>query len=171
MPWLSVMIWSQTAASSGPYTLSSSSARASLSPSPWMDNAGSPARTSSPLPGACRTHERDPLGEEATGDESEDLRGGLVEPLRVVDDADQRLLLGGVCQQAQRRQPDQEPVGRRAGAQPEHGRERVALRDGQPVEVIQHRSAELMEAAVRQLHLRLHADRGRDAPAADRSEK
>ena len=48
-------------------------------------------------------HQRDPLGEQATGDESEDLCGGLVEPLRVVHDADQRLLLGDVCQKAERR--------------------------------------------------------------------
>ena len=36
--------------------------------------------------------------------------------------------------------------------------ERVALRDGQPVQVVEHGRAQLMEAAVAQLHLRLHAD-------------
>ena len=72
----------------------------------------------------------------------------LVEPLRVVDDADERLLLGDLGEQRQRGEPDQEPVRRRAGAQAEHRRERVALRGGQPVEVIQHRGAELMQAAV-----------------------
>ena len=58
-------------------------------------------------------HERDPLGEEAAGDEPEDLRRGVVEPLRVVDDADERLLLGDLGEQRQRGEPDQEPVGRR----------------------------------------------------------
>ena len=48
-------------------------------------------------------HQRDPLGEQATADKGKDLCGGLVEPLRVVHDADQRLLLGGVCQEAERR--------------------------------------------------------------------
>jgi hypothetical protein len=33
------------------------------------------------------THDRDPLGEQAAGKEPQDLRRGVVEPLRVVDDA------------------------------------------------------------------------------------
>ena len=117
--------------------------------------------------GARCAHERDPLGEEPAGDETEDLRGGVVEPLRVVDDADQRLLLGDLGEQRQRGQPDQEPVGRRTAAPAEHRRERVALRDGQPVEVIEHGRAELMEAAVGQLHLRLDADGRREVPVGD----
>ena len=108
-------------------------------------------------PGARRAHERDPLGQEAAGHESDDLRGGAVEPLRVVDDAGQRVLLGGLRHQRQRGQSHQEPVGRRTRAQPEHGGERVALRDRQLVEVVQQGHAQLMEAAVGQLHLRLHA--------------
>jgi hypothetical protein len=42
---------------------------------------------------ARRTHERDPLGEEPAGDEPDDLGRGMVEPLHVVDDADERALL------------------------------------------------------------------------------
>ena len=112
-------------------------------------------------------HDRDPLGEEPAGDEAEDLHGGVVEPLRVVDDADERLLLGDLGQQRQGGEPDHEPVGRGAGAPAEHGRERVALRGGEPVEVIEHGGAELVEAAVGQLDLRLDADGPRNAPAAD----
>ena len=41
-------------------------------------------------------HQRDGLRQQAAGDERERLPRGLVEPLRVVDQADQRLLLGGV---------------------------------------------------------------------------
>ena len=135
LPWLSATICSHTAASSGPCTWSSSSARASLSPSPWRTSSGSPARTSSPTARARRAHDRDPLGEETAGDEPEDLGRGVVEPLRVVDDADERLLLGDLGEQRQRGQADQEPVGRRRRAQPEHRRERIALRIGQAVEV------------------------------------
>ena len=98
----------------------------------------------------------------------ENLRRGVVEPLRVVDDADERLLLGDLGEQRQRGQPDQEPVGRRAGAEPEHRGERIALRDGQAIESIQHRRAELMEPAVGQLHLRLDAHGRRDVPARRR---
>ena len=78
-------------------------------------------------------HDRDPLGEQAAGNEPQDLRRGVVEPLRVVDDTGQRLLLGDLGEQRQRGQPDQEPVGRGASAAAEHRRERVALRGGQPV--------------------------------------
>ena len=67
---------------------------------------------------ARREHERDPLGEEPARDETEDLRRRVVEPLRVVDDADERLLLGDLGEQRQRGEPHQEAVGRRAGARP-----------------------------------------------------
>jgi hypothetical protein len=51
-------------------------------------------------------HDRDRLGEQAAGDEPQDLRRGVVEPLRVVDDTGQRLLLGDLGEQRERRQPD-----------------------------------------------------------------
>jgi hypothetical protein len=111
-------------------------------------------------------HDRDRLGEQAAGNEPQDLRRGVVEPLPVVDDTDQRLLLGDLGDQRQRGQPHQEPVRRSAGAAAEHRRERLALRSGQPAEMVQHGRAELMEAGIRQLHLRLDAGRPRDVPAA-----
>ena len=170
MPWLSATIWSQTAASSGPCMLSSSSARASLSPSPPIASSGRPGEDVVAAARPRGAHERDPLGEEPAGDEAEDLRRGVVEPLRVVDDADERLLLGDLGEQRQRREPDQEAVGCRRRAQPEHRRERVALRAGQPLEVLQHRRAELVQPAVGELHLRLDADGARDVPACDPSD-
>ena len=75
-------------------------------------------------------HDRNPLGEQAAGNEPQDLRRDSVEPLRVVNDAGQRLLVGDLGEQRQRGQPDQEPVGHSAGAAAEHRRERVALRNG-----------------------------------------
>ena len=116
---------------------------------------------------ARRAHDRDPLGEQAAGDETENLRGGVVEPLRVVDDADERLLLGDLGEQRQRGQPDEEAVRRGAlrSVRTPSRAHRAAGRAG--VESIQHRRAELMEPAVRQLHLRLDADGPRDVPAVD----
>ena len=137
------------------------------SASPRSGSSGSPARTSSPLPvrAAHTSATRSASRRRATKPRS--CAEALVEPLRVVDEADQRLLLGDLGEQRQRGEPDQEPVGRRAGAQPEHRRERFALRDGQPVEAVEHGRAELMEAAVGELHLRLDADGRRDVPAVD----
>ena len=118
-------------------------------------------------PGAYGAHERDTLGKQAARDETEELGGGMVEPLRVVDDGDERLLLGDLGEQCQCGKSDQEAVGRGAGAQPEHRRERVALRHGQSLELIEHGYAELMEAGVGKLHLRLDAGGSRDVPAVD----
>jgi hypothetical protein len=53
--------------------------------------------------------------------EPERLRGGVIEPLLVIDQADQRLLLGCVGQQAQHGQADQEPVRSGPGAKAERG--------------------------------------------------
>ena len=91
----------------------------------------------------------------------------MIEPLSVVDDADERLLLGDLGEERERGESDQEPVGCRPRAEAEDRRERVVLREGQPLEMVEHGRAELMEAAVGQLHLRLDPDRSRDTPAGD----
>ena len=114
--------------------------------------------------GARRAHQRDPLGEQAARHEGEHLRGSAVQPLRVIDDASQRLLLGGLRHQRQRGESHQEPVGCGTSAHPEHGRERVALRGWQLVEMVQQRSTELMQAAIGQVHFRLHPCGRHDPP-------
>ena len=68
-------------------------------------------------------------------------------------------------EERQRGQPDQERVGSRAFAQSEDRLERGALRDGKPFKVIEHRHAELMQAAVGELHLGLNARRLGDTGA------
>ena len=148
MPWLSVMICSQTAASSGPCTLSSSSARASLSPSPWIDSSGSPARTSSPMPvrAAHTSAIRSARRRRATNPR-------ICAEASSSHCASSTMQTSGCCSATSANSVSvASPTRNRSGAGPalqtEHGRERVALRDGQPVEVIQHRCAELVEAAV-----------------------
>ncbi len=106
-------------------------------PEPADRQCGQPGQRAVFDTGSRRAHQRDPLRQEAAGHEPYDLRGRPVEPQRVVDDAGQRALLGGLGHQRQRGQPHQEAVGRGAGAQAEHGRERVALREWQLVEMAQ----------------------------------
>ena len=53
--------------------------------------------------GACGEDHGDRLGEQAAGCEGERLRRGAVQPLGVVDQADQGLLLGGLGKQAEHR--------------------------------------------------------------------
>ena len=134
-------------------------------------SSGSPARTSSPISCSGGAHDRHALSEEPAGDERQDLRRRLIEPLGVVDDADERLLLGDVGEQRQRREPDQEAVWRGALAQPEHRRQRAALGRRQPLEVIEHGRTELMQPAVGQLHLRLDTHRSGEAHSRGRGRR
>ena len=92
----------------------------------------------------------------------------LVEPLRVVDDADAVAARSATSANSVNAAS---PTRNRSGAGPVLSPNTVAsaspLRDWQPVEVIQHGRTKLVEAAVGQLHLRLDADGRRDVPAGD----
>ena len=117
---------------------------------------------------AAREDQGDRFREQSPRDERQRLLGGLVEPLGVVDHADERSLLGDVGEQAQHRQPDEEAIRRVAGAQPERRAQRVALRAGERVELPEQRRAQLMQARERDLHLRLDAAGAHD-PAPRRA--
>jgi hypothetical protein len=99
------------------------------------------------------------LGDQPPRHEREGPRRRLVEPLRVVDDTDQRPVPGGLGQQGQYRQAYEERLRWRASHQAEHDLKRLAARRRQPVEVGEKRPAELMEGGVRQLALRLDPGR------------
>jgi hypothetical protein len=73
--------------------------------------------------------------------------------LAVVHHAGQRPLRGRLRQQAQDGQADQEAIGGRPLDQAEGGPERVRLRQGQVLEMAEHRHAQLLEAREGQLHL------------------
>jgi hypothetical protein len=82
-----------------------------------------------------------------------------IEPLRVLDDAQQRLLLRSRRKQAQRGQSDQEPLWYRPGAQPERRAERVPLGKGKVVDQVQRGHAQLVKRGEPQLHLGFDAHR------------
>ena len=104
---------------------------------------------------ASREDQADRFRRQATRNEPEDLRRGAIEPLLVVHQADQRMLLGDLGQQAQDGQPDQEAVRRRPGTEAERGPQRSALRSRETLEATQHRRAQLVQPGERELHLRL----------------
>ena len=104
---------------------------------------------------ALREQQHNRLGLQAPRHERQYLCRGPVKPLGIIDQAQQGPFLGGVGEQAEQRQADQEPVGLRPGAQPERRPERLALRRRQPPETAQHRPAQLMQAGEGKLHLRL----------------
>jgi hypothetical protein len=118
-----------------------------------------------------REHQADPLGQQPARDEPERLRGHPIQPLRVVDDAHQRLLLGHVSLQRQHGEPDEEPIRRRADGEAEGGAQRLALRTRQPSEVAEELGTQPVQAGERELHLRLDAGRARNpAPRRARCE-
>ena len=103
----------------------------------------------------------DTIGEQSAGDEAEQVGGFLVEPLRVVDHAQDRPGLGGVRQQREHCQADEEHVGRRSGHRPEGHAERPPLRLGQAVHDGQERHQQLVDGGEAEVPLRLdghHAD-------------
>jgi hypothetical protein len=65
------------------------------------------------------------------GREPEHVRRLAVDPVPVVDDAQQRLVFSRPGQQRQRGQPDQEKIGRRPRLQAERDLHGIALRRGQ----------------------------------------
>ena len=105
------MICSQTAASTGPGRFSSSSVLA-VAVSEAVDRQGrEPGEDAVTDPRSRRAHENDPLDEKPARYEQHDLRRGGVEPVRIVDHAEKRLLIRDLGQQGQRREADQETVG------------------------------------------------------------
>ena len=79
---------------------------------------------------SCREHETHRLGQQPASDERERQCRGLIEPLCVVHDAQQRVLFSHLRHQAEHGEADQETVRRRTRRQTEDGPERVTLRAG-----------------------------------------
>jgi len=123
---------------------------------PAEEQVGEPVEPAPSAPVADRDHDRDRVGQQPPCDESEQLVRRVVEPLGVVDDAQQRALLGDAAQEAEHRQSDEESVGRLARRQAERDGERVPLRPRERVEAVEQRRAELTDPRERQ-HLGLGA--------------
>ena len=112
-------------------------------------------------------HERHGLGHQPAGDEAQNLGGGPVEPLGVVDHADERALGRRAGHEAEDGHAEQERVRGRAAPQAEDRAHRVALGFRDEVELIEQRHAHLVQRPERQLRLCLHAGHTRH-PAAGR---
>ena len=102
---------------------------------------------------------------QAACDEREDLRRGAIEPLFIVDQADQRLLLGHLGEQAQDGQGNEKAIRRRSGTGAESRPQRIALRGRETLEAIQHRRQQLVQPGECKLHLRLDTGGARHAAA------
>ena len=106
---------------------------------------------------ADREHDRDRLGEHPAGHEAQHLRRGAVEPLQIVHQAQHGSLLGGLGQQREQRQAEQEAGGRLAGRVAERDPQGIPLWPRERVDAGEQRRAELMQPGEGQLHLGLDA--------------
>ncbi|WAP52204.1 hypothetical protein OL239_02545 [Arthrobacter sp. ATA002] len=82
-------------------------------------------------------HQDDPINRDASGDEGHHLRGCLVEPVSIIEYAQQRPFLCDIGQQIERRQPDEKTIRCRPSAEPQRHPERSLLGLGEhdgPVE-------------------------------------
>ncbi len=98
-------------------------------------------------------HHADRFRQEATGREGEHLGRRPIEPLGVVDEADEGSIVRHLGQQPQEGQTDEEAIGRRTCPEAERRVEGIALGTGQPDQTVQHRCAELVQPGEGQLHL------------------
>ena len=89
--------------------------------------------------------------------EHERLGGAGVEPVRVVDEAQQRLPLRRLGEQREHGERDEEPLVARAVGEAERAAQRARLRRRQPVGVAEDRPQQLVQAGVRDLRLGLDA--------------
>ena len=99
----------------------------------------------------------DRVGLQPPRHEHERLGRRAVEPVGVVDDAQQRPLVGGGGEQAQHGDRDQEAVLDPLGRQPEGAAQRGGLHVGQLAGAVEHRPQQLVQAGEGQLGLGLDA--------------
>ena len=82
----------------------------------------------------------------------------MVEPLRVVDDAQQGFVPSAAAAiRLSTASPTRKRSGRRSDAAAEGHRQRLALRFRQFIDVIHQRRAQLLQAGERELHIGLNA--------------
>jgi hypothetical protein len=77
--------------------------------------------------------------------------------VRVVDQAQERLLLGGFGEEAENREPDKKRARRLSRVEPEGDAERVSLRIGETLAQVEERRTELLQRGVVEFHLPLDA--------------
>ena len=114
-------------------------------------------------PGAQQQHDR--LGVQPPGGEQQGVGAGPVQPLRVVDHAQQRLVGGELGQQRQDREPDQEAVGRPRLGQPESSAQRLRLHVGKRVDPVEGRAQQQVQPGEGQLGLLLDSGPADDPEA------
>jgi hypothetical protein len=120
---------------------------------------------------ASRKREGDPLREQPTRDEGERCARCVIEPLRVVDDAQERALVGLFGEEAENGESNHERARWAARAQAERHGQRVTLRVGKTLDEFEERRAEVLQRCVVELGLPLDARSPDDTKVLGRVER
>ena len=157
LPRVSATMRSRTRSSSRPGTALHEQGARILLGQPAQQQLGQAVEVVPGVRLADGDHHRHRFRQQPSRDEAEDQSRGVVQPLGVLHETEQRPLLGRGGQQAEHGESDQEPVRDVTGCEAQGDVQRVLLRLRQRVELVEQRRAELMDPGERQLHLRLHA--------------
>ena len=107
-------------------------------------------------PGPGRTQQADPAVGEPAADEADDRGGGLVEPVHVVHDHEERRRGRCPAEGGQGGVEDRQPVGGGTGREPQGDLEGGSPRGGQLLDVVAQRTDQLVQAREADVSLVLH---------------
>ena len=116
-------------------------------------------------------YERDLLRQQAASHERKRPGRRVVEPMRVIDNGQERLLFGGLGHQAEDRQADKEGIRRGPRDESECDAKRVVLRPREAFYKLEERGTQLLNRCEWELHLRFDPGCPGDpklAPSLDR---
>ena len=102
------------------------------------------------------------IGVEAAADEHDDVSGGGVEPMEIIDRHQQRLAGRLRREQPQHPEPDEEQIASFVVLDAERGEKHGTLRTGELVEAPEKRAQQPMQPRIRQVGLDLGAGRRQD---------
>ena len=154
-PWVSTTIRSSTAHRAEPARRTPTARGRRDAPRARRAAPGSPPSASPSSRARTRARSSPPTGGEPR---TQRARRRAIEPLRVIDHTEERLLLGGLGQQAEGCQSDEEGIRGRAGTEAERDGKRVALRMREAFGELEDRRAQLLKRRVRELHLPFDTD-------------
>ena len=159
-PRVSTTILSSTGSSSRAGKTDSNSARASRCPNGEMRSSGRPLSASSTWRVANRRAIRSANRRRATNASAR--ADALIQPMGVINDSEERPLLGRLGQQAEDRQSDQERIRRRPRTESKRDAERLVLGLRETVQKVEERGTQLLNRREWKLHLRFDAGRAGD---------
>ncbi len=116
---------------------------------------------------SCREHDRDPLRQQAAGNERERPRGRAIEPLRVIDEQSSGRSSAASDSNPSTASPTRNVFGADPALSPKATATASRWGSGRRFHEVEHRRAQLLKRGVRELHLPIDP-RGPEGPEVSR---